>query len=112
MMTNNMSHAPKTAEEPDGKAVRVWLIEDEEPAARLLKRMILKLRPDWQVEHVATSNEEAEARFKEHPQQPDVLFLDIELSDGNSFEFIDKVKPESMLVFVTAYDEFALRAFS
>ncbi len=111
-MTTNTPHAPKTAEEPDKKTVRVWLIEDEEPAARLLKRMILKLRPDWQVEHVATSNEEAEAWFKAHPQQPDVLFLDIELSDGNSFEFIGKVKPESMIVFVTAYDEFALRAFS
>ncbi|MDE6308088.1 MAG: response regulator, partial [Bacteroidales bacterium] len=104
-MTTNV----KPEESPEKKSVRVWLVEDEEPAARLLKRMILKLRPDWQVEHVATSNEEAEAYFKEQPQQPDVLFLDVELSDGNSFEFIEKVKPESMIVFVTAYDEFALR---
>ncbi len=111
-MTTNAAHAAKPDEGPEKKSVRVWLVEDEEPAARLLKRMILKLRPDWQVEHVATSNEEAEAYFKEQPQQPDVLFLDVELSDGNSFEFIEKVKPESMIVFVTAYDEFALRAFS
>ena len=103
-------NATTTAVPKEG--VSVWIVEDEEPAARLLKRMILKLRPSWQVEHVATSNEEAEAWFKEHAQQPDILFMDVELSDGNSFEFIEKVKPESMMVFVTAYDEFALRAFS
>lgn len=94
------------------KATQVWLIEDEVPAARLLKDMILKLRPDWIVEHIATSNEEAEAWFKEHKQHPDMLFSDIELSDGTSFEFIEKINPESMIVFVTAYDEYALRAFS
>ena len=104
--------ATATAAAAPKEGVSVWIVEDEEPAARLLKRMILKLRPSWQVEHVATSNEEAEAWFKEHPQQPDILFMDVELSDGNSFEFIEKVKPESMMVFVTAYDEFALRAFS
>ncbi len=115
-MTNTPNPAPKPAPTATATApkegVKVWIVEDEEPAARLLKRMILKLRPSWMVEHVATSNEEAEAWFKEHPQQPDILFMDVELSDGNSFEFIEKVKPESMMVFVTAYDEFALRAFS
>lgn len=116
-MTGTTNPAGKTAPTATAAAapkegVSVWIVEDEEPAARLLKRMILKLRPSWQVEHVATSNEEAEAWFKEHPQQPDILFMDVELSDGNSFEFIEKVKPESMMVFVTAYDEFALRAFS
>lgn len=116
-MTGTTNTAGKTAPMATAAAapkegVSVWIVEDEEPAARLLKRMILKLRPSWQVEHVATSNEEAEAWFKEHPQQPEILFMDVELSDGNSFEFIEKVKPESMMVFVTAYDEFALRAFS
>lgn len=116
-MTGTTNPAGKTAPTATAAAapkegVSVWIVEDEEPAARLLKRMILKLRPSWQVEHVATSNEEAEAWFKEHAQQPDILFMDVELSDGNSFEFIEKVKPESMMVFVTAYDEFALRAFS
>lgn len=42
----------------------------------------------------------------------DILFLDIQLTDGNSFLFIEQAHPESMIVFTTAYDEYAVRAFS
>ncbi|MEG1498428.1 MAG: LytTR family DNA-binding domain-containing protein [Bacteroidales bacterium] len=94
------------------KKVQVAILEDEEPAARLFKSMILSLRPNWEVICIGGSNEEAENWFRECKQQPDILFSDIELSDGNSFDFIERVHPESMIVFVTAYDEYALRAFS
>ena len=43
---------------------------------------------------------------------PDILFLDIQLTDGNSFLFIEQAHPESMIVFTTAYDEYAVRAFT
>lgn len=92
--------------------VKVAILEDELPAARLLKNMLLSLRPDWEVEHIGSSNEEAVAWFKNHKQEPDILFLDIELSDGVSFEFLDEVRPKGMVVFTTAYDEYAVRAFS
>ena len=48
--------------------------------------------------------------FAEHPH-PDILFLDIQLTDGNSFIFIEQARPQSMIVFTTAYDEFAVKAF-
>ncbi len=93
------------------KPVRVAIVEDEVPAARLLKSMILSLRPGWEVEHVGGSNEEAVAWFKAGGQA-DILFLDIELSDGLSFDFLEETHPQGMIVFTTAYDEYAVRAFS
>lgn len=104
--------AIRNMENRNERKIRVALVEDELPAARLLKSMIQKLRPDWETVHIGGSNEEAVAWFKQNPVQPDILFLDIELSDGVSFEFLQEVNPQSMVVFTTAYDEYAVRAFS
>ncbi len=93
------------------KPVRVGIVEDEIPAARLLKSLIQKLRPLWEVTYIGASNEEALAWFKAD-NKADILFLDIELSDGLSFDFLSEVNPGAMIVFVTAYDEYAVRAFS
>lgn len=95
----------------DKTDVTVAIIEDELPAARLLESTILTLRPHWKVEYVGASNEEAEEWFNSLKKQPDIIFSDIELSDGISLDFFEKARPESMVVFVTAYDEYALRAF-
>lgn len=92
--------------------MRVAIIEDEMPAARLLKNMLKKLRPQWDIVHAGGSVEEAVKWYSEQEEKPVLYFLDVELSDGNSFEFLEKVKPEGMIVFVTAYDEYAVRAFS
>jgi DNA-binding LytR/AlgR family response regulator len=92
--------------------MKIAIIEDEMPAARLLKNMIKKVRPAWEICYVGSSVEEACIWYAEQQEKPALLFLDIELSDGNSFEFLEKVKPEGMIVFVTAYDEYAVRAFS
>ena len=48
--------------------------------------------------------------YQDNPH-PDILFLDIQLTDGVSFSFIEQANPESMIVFTTAYDEYAIRAF-
>ena len=87
------------------------IIEDEIPAARLLKSMVEAIRPSWEVVALPGNIEESVEWFNSNPH-PDIIFLDIQLSDGNSFMFIEQAKPESMIVFTTAYDEYAVRAFS
>lgn len=91
--------------------IKAAIIEDEIPAARLLRDSLLTLRPDWEVQLLPGNIEEAVEWFGQHPH-PDILFLDIQLTDGNSFLFIEQAHPESMIVFTTAYDEYAVRAFT
>ncbi|MEG1545761.1 MAG: LytTR family DNA-binding domain-containing protein [Bacteroides sp.] len=91
--------------------VSAVIIEDEIPAARLLHSMVKRLRPDWQLTILPGNIEEAVKWFDEH-SHPDVIFLDIQLSDGNSFDFVAEAKPSSTIIFTTAYDEYAIRAFS
>lgn len=87
------------------------IIEDEIPAARLLHSKVVRLRPDWQVTVLPGSVEEAVAWFEEHPH-PDLIFLDIQLADGNSFDFLSVAQPSSVVIFTTAYDQYAIRAFT
>jgi len=93
--------------------MNILIIEDEKPAARLLQRKIEKL--GLQVQNMLHSVEEAIIWFQNHPH-PDLIFLDIQLSDGLSFEifeYLDKAQQHinSAIIFTTAYDEYALRAF-
>lgn len=87
------------------------IIEDEFPAARLLKHMIHELRPTWEILLLPGTIEESVVWFETHPQ-PDLIFLDIQLTDGNSFLFIEKARPKSALIFTTAFDEYAIQAFT
>lgn len=91
--------------------LRVAIIEDEVPAARLLNSLVASLRPGWTIEVLPGSVEEASAWFAVN-DHPDLLFLDIRLSDGTSFDLLSKVRPSSAVIFTTAYDEYAIRAFS
>lgn len=84
------------------------IIEDEKPAARLLQRKLEKL--DIKVETMLHSVEESIEWF-ENNQHPDLIFLDIQLSDGLSFEIFEKINITSAIIFTTAYDEYALKAF-
>ncbi|MBB1193351.1 DNA-binding response regulator [Flavobacterium sp. SOK18b] len=84
------------------------IIEDEKPAARLLQRKLEKL--SLAVEVMLHSVEEALEWFSNN-EHPDLIFLDIQLSDGLSFEIFEKVEIKSAVIFTTAYDEYALRAF-
>ena len=84
------------------------IIEDEKPAARLLQRKLEKL--DIAVETMLHSVEESVHWFTNN-QHPDLIFLDIQLSDGLSFEIFEKVNIQSAIIFTTAYDEYALKAF-
>lgn len=91
--------------------IKAVIIEDEIPAARLLRSLVVSLRPDWDVEVIPGNIEDASAWFRRNPF-PDVMFLDIQLSDGTSFDLLAREKPDSAIIFTTAYDEYAVRAFS
>lgn len=84
------------------------IIEDEKPAARRLQRMLndLNLKVTTQLHSV----QEAIEWFSAHPH-PDLIFLDIQLSDGLSFEIFEDIEIRSAIIFTTAYDEYALKAF-
>lgn len=88
--------------------MNVIIIEDEKPAARRLSRLLEEL--EVQVSVMLHSVEEAVNWFEAN-EHPDLIFLDIQLSDGLSFEIFDVVEVKSAIVFTTAYDEYALQAF-
>lgn len=88
--------------------MNVIIIEDEKPAARLLSRKLEKM--NISVSQMLHSVEESLKWFSENPQ-PDLIFLDIQLSDGLSFEIFEKINIKSAVIFTTAYDEYALKAF-
>lgn len=90
--------------------IKSVIIEDEIPAARLLHSMLKRLRPDWETEVLPGSIEESVKWFATHPH-PAIIFLDIQLSDGNSFDFLSQARPDSTIIFTTAYDEYAILAF-
>ncbi len=90
------------------KNMKTIIIEDEKPAARLLQRKLDKL--GVKVDVMLHSVEEAIAWFSNN-KHPDLIFLDIQLSDGLSFEIFEKVTIKSAIIFTTAYDEYALKAF-
>ena len=88
--------------------MRVLIIEDEKPSARRLQRMLNSL--NIKAETLLHSVEESIAWFNEN-EHPDLIFLDIQLSDGLSFEIFESVDIKSAVIFTTAYDEYALQAF-
>lgn len=88
--------------------MRTIIIEDEKPAARRLLRLLENLGVT--VSQMLHSVEESIEWFQNN-DHPDLIFLDIQLSDGLSFEIFDVVKVKSAIIFTTAYDEYALQAF-
>lgn len=90
--------------------MKVVIVEDEQPAAAKLKRLIEEVQPGTQVLAVLESVVESINWFHQNPK-PDLVFMDIQLDDGISFEIFDAIKLEAPVIFTTAYDEYAIRAF-
>jgi DNA-binding LytR/AlgR family response regulator len=88
--------------------MRVIIIEDEKPSARRLLRMLDSI--NIKAETLLHSVEEAIDWFQNN-KHPDLIFLDIQLSDGLSFEIFEAIDIKSAVIFTTAYDEYALQAF-
>jgi two-component system response regulator LytT len=90
--------------------LKVLIIEDEIPAQRLLKETLQEVAITTEVIGCLNSIKSAVAWFQNN-EHPDIVLLDIQLSDGLSFDIFKQVNIESLIIFTTAYDEYAIQAF-
>jgi len=90
--------------------MKALIIEDELVAGQNLQRLISQVADDIQVIAVLQSVEESIEWFSLNAL-PDVVFMDIHLADGSAFSIFEKVKIQCPIIFTTAYDEYALKAF-
>jgi two-component system LytT family response regulator len=90
--------------------MRAIIIEDEKRAAGHLMRLIQEVGAGIEVIAELQTISNSIKWFRENPM-PDVVFLDIHLADGSSFEIFNEINIESPIIFTTAYDEYALKAF-
>jgi DNA-binding LytR/AlgR family response regulator len=90
--------------------MKVVIIEDEQFAAMRLKKMIEEYDSEIMVLAELESVADSVAWFKNNPE-PDLIFLDIHLEDDLSFAIFDKVEVNSPIIFTTAFDEYAIKAF-
>ncbi|NIG54451.1 LytTR family DNA-binding domain-containing protein [Chitinophaga sp. Cy-1792] len=89
--------------------MRIVIIEDEIKAAKSLAAMITKLRPAYTIDAILSSIEGAVSYLSANPQ-PDLIFMDVQLADGLSFEIFKRVKVTAPVIFCTAYGEYAMDA--
>ncbi len=89
--------------------IKYVLIEDEPLAAERLESNIQKLRNDWQCLGVIQSVREAKKRLL--ALEPQLIFLDVHLADDVSFAIFDEIEVKTPIIFTTAYDQYALKAF-
>lgn len=90
--------------------MNIIIIEDELKAARSLENMIAEVRPQAKVVAQLQSIESS-VKYLTENKQPDLIFMDIQLSDGLCFEIFKSVKITSPIIFCTAFDEYSLEAF-
>lgn len=90
--------------------IRALIIEDESLIAKQLQQKITSVADDIQVQQILPSLKTAKNWFLNNAE-PDLIFMDIQLSDGISFELFDHFQLKCPCIFITAYDEYALRAF-
>jgi len=88
----------------------ILIIEDEKPNADRLKRLIRTLRPQVEVLAVLDSVTDTVEWFQGNTT-PDAVMMDVRLSDGLSFDILEKINIPCPIIFTTAYDEYAVRAF-
>jgi len=90
--------------------MKILLIEDEQAAVRRLQKLLVEIDPKNEVIGALSSIESAVEWLLAHPA-PDVILMDIHLADGSSFDIFDKVSVTAPVIFATAFDEYALKAF-
>ena len=90
--------------------MKYLIIEDEDPAALRLEKMISEIIPDSEMTGHLVSVKSAIEYLKKNAH-PELIFLDIQLADGISFEIFKSVTPECPVIFTTAYDQYAVQAF-
>jgi DNA-binding LytR/AlgR family response regulator len=90
--------------------MKVCIIEDEQLAAERLSKMIVKYDPSTDIVFQADSIKKSVDWLKKNPH-PDLAFFDIQLADGISFQIFEQITLKCPVIFTTAYDEYAIRAF-
>lgn len=90
--------------------MEILIIEDEQPGAEKLIRLLKSIDPSIQIVGNTRSIKSSVEWLLQH-KHPDIILLDIELTDGQSFEIFNHVTIKSMVIFTTSYDEYALQAF-
>lgn len=90
--------------------MHILIIEDEQPAADRLKKMLSEVIPDGIIDESLVSISSSIKWLKENPM-PDLIMMDINLADGQSFEIFNQVEVNAPVIFITAYDQYALEAF-
>lgn len=92
------------------KDMNAIIIEDETLVAKELAKKISEVEPDINIKATLPSLKTARNWFKENPE-PDLMFMDVQLSDGVSFELFDSFTISCPVIFTTAYNEYAIQAF-
>src|SRR5215213_6990078 len=90
--------------------MRVVIIEDEKPAAEKLSKALLNTDREIEVQSILSSVKESSSWFQQNGL-PDLIFMDIELSDGLSFQLFDQLQIDCPIIFTTAYDQYWQEAF-
>lgn len=90
--------------------MKVLIIEDEPAAAKRLTKLLVNIEPSMEIIACIDSVEDAVTWFEIH-EEPDIAFFDIQLSDGLCFEIFEEIQVDCPVVFTTAYEEYAIRAF-
>lgn len=90
--------------------MKTLIIEDEAPAARRLQKLLLEVDPHLEVLEIIDSVEASVKWLRAH-QMPELIFMDIQLADGLSFNIFEQVEIQAPIIFTTAYDEYTLQAF-
>ncbi len=90
--------------------MKILIVEDEELAVKKLQKTLADVDPEAKVVGVTESIQSTVEWLQQNPP-PDLILMDIELADGQSFEIFKRVEVKSPVVFTTSYDEYALKAF-
>ena len=90
--------------------MKALIIEDEVIAAQALRQLIAEVAPEIEILSMLQTIDESVEWFQMHPM-PDLVFMDIHLADGSSFAIFEAVDVNCPVIFTTAYDEYALKAF-
>lgn len=91
--------------------LRILIVEDEGPAAEKLERYLLRYQPSLKVVARLAAVSDSVEWLRTHQQEVDLIFMDIQLLDGLSFRIFEQVRVERPVIFVTAFNEYALEAF-
>lgn len=90
--------------------IRILIIEDEKPAVEKLKQLLSDSGESIRIENILGNVEDSVNWISNNPA-PDLIFMDIQLSDGLSFEIFESVNITAPVIFTTAFDAYAIRAF-